>query len=206
MGIDHLGLILRHNLAPVHCGCCTTYINLNVRKENQSFDYFFLFLMTMKIQINELPTQQVVRWSCESVRVFSFCCQLWHIRAFTGFGMSSLQVKVNTRNPTHGAAVSGLHESFLPGQIGIRGVNGGRGRGGFLCVSASAVPCGAHRGLSFSHRPLLFHTPLTCIPSLIPVFARSWFFLVPREHTSKQRHAPEHWHTLVKKDTQWQSC
>lgn len=170
--------------------------------------------MTVKIQINELPTQQVVRWCCESVRVFSFCCQLWHIRAFTGFGMSSLQVKVNTRDPTHGAAVSGWDESFLPGQTGVQGVNVRRGRGGLLRVSgsASAVPCGAFRKTSFAvacHFPTAPYcsTPLTSIPSPHPSLPSSTgpgFSGAKRTHkqaatcTEALTHSHKERHTMTK--------
>lgn len=94
--------------------------------------------------------------------VFSFGCRSLHIKAFSGFRMSplSLQVKVNTEDPTHGAAVSGLDETPPPGQPGTPGVNG-RGAGGLGCapqpplldVVLSGSPLYFLPSLSFSTTP-----------------------------------------------------
>lgn len=101
------------------------------------------------------------------MRVFSFCCQLWHIGAIIGFRISplSLQVKVNTQDPTHGAAVSGFNESALPVQPGTLWVNGSGGGQSCLYGIAACVRCGAFRKTSFTrlvifHQPLLFHPRL----------------------------------------------
>lgn len=48
----------------------------------------------------------------------------------------SPQVKENTLDPTHGAAVSAVIEAPLPGKRGTPGVNGG-GRGA-ICVAAGS--------------------------------------------------------------------
>lgn len=144
--------------------------------------------------------------------VFSFCCQLWHIRAFSGFRMSplSLQVKVNTQDPTHGAAVSALNETPLPGQPGTPGVNG---RGGgqrqppLLDVVLSGSP--SLPGLSFS-TTLYCSTAslsLSFLPSpLGPLFTPSKAFSnAKRTHTSKQQHAPYNVDTRPRRQTQRQT-
>lgn len=151
------------------------------------------------------------------MRVFSFCCQLWHIGAIIGFRISplSLQVKVNTQDPTHGAAVSGFNESALPVQPGTLWVNGSGGGQSCLYGIAACVRCGAFRKTSFTrlvifHQPLLFHPRLRLRLSLSlflsplgPLFTLSKAFSdAKKTHTSKQQHAPSHWHTLIKTETE----
>lgn len=100
----------------------------------------------------------------------------------------SLQVKVNTQDPTHGAAVSALNETPLPGQPGTPGVNG---RGGgqrqppLLDVVLSGSP--SLPGLSFSTTPYCSTASLSLsLFSLLPWALSSLCprpFLMPREHT-----------------------
>lgn len=123
--------------------------------------------------------------------MFSLGCQLWHIRAFSGFTMSPLspQVKENTLDPTHGAAVSAVIEASLPGKRGTPWVNGG-GRGAMSLVAGSSVTLSS-TSLSFSTAscwsPALLFSPYSSGPLLTPSRA---FSDAKRPHTSKPQHAP----------------
>ncbi len=121
----------------------------------------------------------------------------------------SLQVKVNTKDPTHGAAVSAFNESALPGQAGTPGVNG---RGGGWCRpygTASSVRCGAFRKPSFTrlvifHHPSLFHHLSPSLPR-----ARSSLcprpFLMPSEHAGASSNMHPRIDTRSRRQTQKQT-
>lgn len=94
----------------------------------------------------------------------------------------SPQVKENTLDATHGAAVSAVIEAPLPGKRGTPGVNGG-GRGATSVAAGSSVALSSP-GLSFS-------TATSCSFPLSPLGPPSRAFSdAKRQHTSKQQHAP----------------
>lgn len=122
----------------------------------------------------------------------------------------SLQVKVNTQDPTHGAAVSALNETPLPGQPGTPGVNG---RGGgqrqppLLDVVLSGSP--SLPGLSFSTTPYCSTALLSLsLFSLLPwAFSslRPRPFLMPREHTQASSNMHPNIDTRPRRQTQKQT-
>lgn len=115
----------------------------------------------------------------------------------------SPQVKKNTQDPTHGAAVSAVIEAPLPGKRGTPWVNGG-GRGAISVAAGSSVAL-FFPSLSFSTTsccsPVLLFSPYSPRPLLTPSRA---FSDAKRPHTSKPQHAPYtyRWHVVTKTQKQ----
>lgn len=100
----------------------------------------------------------------------------------------NLQVKVNTQDPTHGAAVSAWMKHLYLGNQALQGLMEDGEGGCRLYVTASSVRCGAFRKPSFT-RLVIFHHPslfrclcLSPFPSLHSVQGLFWC----QENTHKQ--------------------
>lgn len=114
----------------------------------------------------------------------------------------SPQVKENTLDPTHGAAVRAVIEAPLPGKRGTPWVNGG-GRAAISVAAGSSVELSSP-SLSFSTISCCSPAPLFSPYSPGPLLTPSRNFLMPRGRTqaSRNTHHTCRWHVVMKTQKQ----